>query len=57
MIFKLCKAQPGWLSGQRVGLMSWWLRVRDPVEKSGRWKESCVSTGVRKPGNTCTSSI
>ena len=23
---------------------SWWL-----------WKESCVSTGVRKPGNTCAS--
>ena len=25
-------AQPGWLSGERVGLMTWWLRVRSPVE-------------------------
>ena len=25
--------KPGWLiSGQRVGLMTWWLRVRFPVE-------------------------
>ena len=26
-------------------------------EKKSRWlwKESCVSTGVRKPGNTCAS--
>ena len=23
---------PGWLSGEHVGLMAWWLRVRDPVE-------------------------
>ena len=23
---------PGWLSGERVGLMNWWLWVRDPVE-------------------------
>ena len=23
---------PGWLSGERVGLMTWWLRVRSPVE-------------------------
>ena len=65
---------PGWLSGERVRLMTWWLWVRDPVEanvlssvfclpltsaeaceKSSwwLWKESCVSTGVRKPGNMC----
>ena len=25
-------ALPGWLSGERVGLMTWWLRVRSPVE-------------------------
>ena len=25
-------APPGWLSGERVGLMTWWLRVRSPVE-------------------------
>ena len=68
-------APPGWLSGERVGLMTWWLRVRSPVEatflsgvfspltsaeaceKGSRWlwKESCVSTGVRKPGNTYAS--
>ena len=55
--------------------MTWWLRVRSPVEanffsgvfspntsaeaceKISRWllKENCVSTGVRKPGNTCAS--
>ena len=23
---------PGWLSGERVGLMTWWLRVRSQVE-------------------------
>ena len=23
---------PGWLSGERIGLMTWWLRVRYPVE-------------------------
>ena len=23
---------PGWLSGEWVGLMTWWLRVRSPVE-------------------------
>ena len=23
---------PGWLSGEHVGLMTWWLRVRSPVE-------------------------
>ena len=68
-------AQPGWLSGKCVGLMSWWLGVRDPIdakflsgvfspftsaeacEKSSRWfwKEICVSTGMKKPGNTFTS--
>ena len=25
-------APPGWLSGERVGLVTWWLRVRSPVE-------------------------
>ena len=64
----------GWLSVERVGLMTWWLCVRYPVEanflsgvfftliserceKSSLWlwKESFVSTGVRKPGNTCAS--
>ena len=25
-------APPGWLSGERVGLMTWWLGVRSPVE-------------------------
>ena len=25
-------ALPGWLSGERVGLMTWWLRVRSQVE-------------------------
>ena len=67
-------APTGWLSGERVRLMTWWLRVRDPDEanflcgvfsplisadacqkSSWLWKESCVSTGVRKPGNTCVS--
>ena len=53
--------------------MTWWLRVRSPVEATflagvfslfisaeacgkvvgGFGKKSCVSTGVRKPGNTC----
>ena len=23
---------PGWLRGERVGIMTWWLRVRSPVE-------------------------
>ena len=26
------QAPPGWLSGERVGLTTWWLRVRSPVE-------------------------
>ena len=25
-------APPRWLSGERVGLMTWWLWVRSPVE-------------------------
>ena len=25
-------APPRWLSGECVGLMTWWLRVRSPVE-------------------------
>ena len=65
-------APPRWLSSERVGLMTWWLWVRSPVEtnflsgvfsyltsaekceKSSRWLwiKSCVSTCVRKPGNT-----
>ena len=28
----VCQNPPGWLSGERVGLMTWWLRVRSPVE-------------------------
>ena len=56
------------LSGERVGLMTWWLQVRSqvyfrlsPVQKhvrkvvGGFGKKSCVSTGVRKPGNTYAS--
>ena len=33
------------------------LMSAEACEKSSRWlwKESCVSTGVRKPGNTCVS--
>ena len=59
-------ARPGWLNGEHVGLMTWWLRVRSPVDLSplqkhvgkvvsGFGKKSCVSTGVRKPGNTYAS--
>ena len=29
---KTMVAPPGWLSGERVRLMTWWLRVRSPVE-------------------------
>ena len=25
-------APPGWFSGERVGLLTWWLLVRSPVE-------------------------
>ena len=66
---------PGWLSEEGVGLTTWRLWVRYPVEanflssvflpltsaeaceKSSRWhwKEICVSTGERKPGNTWAS--
>ena len=28
----LSNAPPRWLSGERVGLMTWWLQVRSPVE-------------------------
>ena len=28
------EAPPGWLSGERVGLMTWWLRVLSPVEET-----------------------
>ena len=33
------------------------LTSAEASEKSSRWlwKESCASTGVRKPGNTCAS--
>ena len=62
-------APPGWLSGECVGLMTWWLwqlffpayfRL-SPLQKyvrevvGGFGKKSCVSTGVRKPGNTYAS--
>ena len=30
--YTLYRAPPGWLSGERVRLMTWWLRVRFPVE-------------------------
>ena len=54
---------PGWFSGEHVRLMTWWLLVSsvflpltsaEACEKSSQWlwKESCVSTGGRKPGNT-----
>ena len=26
------RAPPGWLSGERVELMTWWLCVRSPIE-------------------------
>ena len=54
-------AAPGWLSGARVVLMTWWLWIRFPVEKTflsglfsplisakvagGFGKKSCVGTG------------
>ena len=25
-------ASPGWLSGEQIGLITWWLGVRDPAE-------------------------
>ena len=64
--FIVIYAPPGWLSDERVGLMTWWLWVRSPVEANFLHKhvgkvlggfgiKSCVSTGVRKPGNTCAS--
>ena len=62
-------APPGWLSGERAGLMTWWswrtffpaYPRLSPLQKHVRkvvcnfGKKSCVSTGVRKPENTCTS--
>ena len=66
---------PGWLSGERVGLMTWGCEF-DPLLRrlffpayfrlsslqkhvrkvvGGFGKKSCVSTGVRKPGNTYAS--
>ena len=75
MTFKNYNTLSVWLSGEHVGLVTWWLPVRYPVEanflsdvfspltsaeaceKSSQWlwKESCVSTGVRKQGNTFAS--
>ena len=68
----MSEAPPGWLSGEYVRLLTWWLRVQSlgeatlfvffrlsPLHKHVRksswwlWKEIYVSTGVRKPGNTC----
>ena len=55
------------LSCECVGLMNWWLRIQHQVEANflsgvflpltseAREKSSCVSNGVRKPGNTCAS--
>ena len=72
MVFQIT-ALPEWLSGEHVGLMTWWLRVQSPstflsgilppltsteaCEKSSwwLWKGSCVSTDMRKPGNTYVS--
>ena len=74
-VLKNVGATPGWLSGERVGPMTWWLQVRSPIEATflsgvfspltsaeavrkvgcGFGKKSCVSTGERKPGNTCAS--
>ena len=31
-IFSMTFAPPGWLSGERVRLMTWWLGVRSTVE-------------------------
>ena len=31
-IFSPIIAPPGWLSGEHVGLTTWWLRIRSPVE-------------------------
>ena len=55
------RAPYGWLSGERFGLMTWWLRRTffpayfrlSPLQKhvgkvvGGFGKESCVTTGVR----------
>ena len=35
----------GWLSGERVGLMTWWFRVGSPVEAN-------FLSGVRSPLTT-----
>ena len=32
MFLQLSSGLPGWLSGERVGLMTWWLRIRSQVK-------------------------
>ena len=68
LIFPQCcfliPGTPGWLSGECVGVMSsiqveatFLSGVFSPLtsaEACGFGKKSCVSTGVRKPGNTYT---
>ena len=42
---------PGWLSGERIGLMTWWLRVRYTVEAnflSGVFSPLTLPKYVRK---------
>ena len=76
LMFLPLKCVPlGWLSGECVRLMTWWLWVQSwlrrlffsayftlsPLQKhvrkvvGGFGKKSCVSTGVRKSGNTYAS--
>ena len=55
------KVPPEGLSGERVGLFFPAYFRLSPLQKhvrkvvGGFGKKSCVSTGVRKPGNTCAS--
>ena len=64
----LSLARTGWLSGERVKLMAWLRQLffpayfrLSPLQKhvrevvGGFGKKRCVSTGERKPGNTCAS--
>ena len=41
-------ALPGWLSGERVGFMTWWLRVRFPVFFLAYFRLSPLQKYVRK---------
>ena len=58
----LFSAPPGGFSGECVGLRTWWSYFHlSPLQKherkvvGGFGKKSCVSTSVRKPGNTYAS--